>query len=536
MIYLDFETRSESDLKAGPWAYAGHTSTEVLCCCWAIDDGPVNLWHCAHPLIGIEASGPPTELIKAVWDGHILEAHNASFERAIILNTWPWGLLLAKAVKPAERWRCSAAIAASFNLPRALGKAASALRLDQKKDAAGHRLMLRLCKPNKHGGWDESPEDMETLWAYCAQDVATERAVSQSLLPLMREEQEVWQVDCKMNERGVAIDTDFARAALRLVEIEKSQLNSEVEVLTGGVVEKATQRARLVTWVNSRGVKLPNTQVLTIEDILKKHKQLPEDVQRVLEICTIVGKTSVKKYSVALNSRSSGDRLRNTQLFYGANTGRWSGKGVQPHNLPRGLSPEGCEQIKEDATSLDYEGFTALHGDCTNTLSKALRGLFIAPPGKALFVADYSSIEARVLFWLAGEEAALDLYRGGADLYVDMACSIYKCSPSEVNTERRWLAKQAVLGLGYGMGAAAFQKRCAEGHVDLPLKLCKGVVNIYRKEKYPTVVSLWARLEQAAIKAAQGTPTIVDKLHWFMRGRSTWPSAQRFWKAAAPIP
>ena len=550
MIHLDFETRSEANInRVGSWAYAEHPSTEVMCASWAIDDGPIRLWHRAHP--GIRGSDPPEELLDEIFLGETLEAHNANFERAIMLVTWPrefsWARPASRDVVDPGRWRCSAAAAASFALPRALGGAAEALRLDVEKDRAGQQLMWIMSKPrpeNQGGGWNEDPDDLLRLWEYCRNDVRTEREISRAIRPLSDAEQALWEADCRMNERGVTFDAEYARSALRLIEEEKRVLNSEVERLTDGVVERATQRARVISWTEGRGVSLPDTKARTIKDMLAPMQKetdshfleslrhatgdrqveahLPPDVARVLEIMTVVNKTSVKKFSVALEGESSGARLRNTQMFHGANTGRWSGKGIQPHNFPRGLGPGGCEAMRQDAVSMDYEDFILLHGDVANILSKALRGIIVSPPGRELFVADYSSIEARIVFWIAGEQGALDLYAGGADLYVDMACSIYKCRPEDVDFPRRWMGKQGILGLGYNMGAMKFKQRCIEeGYIDVPIEFCKEVVSIYRQEKYPLVAEFWGKLERAAMSAVKtgGPAKAGDRLTFFMSGR-----------------
>ena len=149
IIHLDFESRSIVDLgktKCGANAYARHPSTHVLCAAYAVGDGLVDVWHRGHPFIGIKESVPPEEFIEAVIDNHEVEAHNANFERAIILNTWPrehrWAAELAKLLEDPERWQCSAAKAASFALPRSLDGAAAAL-VQALKDG-GHRHTLHV--------------------------------------------------------------------------------------------------------------------------------------------------------------------------------------------------------------------------------------------------------------------------------------------------------------------------------------------------------------------------------------------------------
>ena len=44
-LFWDLETRSAASLRlVGPWNYAAHPTTEVLCLCYAIDDGEVQTW------------------------------------------------------------------------------------------------------------------------------------------------------------------------------------------------------------------------------------------------------------------------------------------------------------------------------------------------------------------------------------------------------------------------------------------------------------------------------------------------------------
>ena len=532
MIHLDFESRSTVNLgktKCGSNAYARHPSTQVLCAAYAVDDGLVDVWHRGHPLIGVPESVPPEEFIEAVIDNHEVEAHNANFERAIILNTWPrehrWAAELAKLLEDPVRWVCSAAKAASFALPRSLDGAAAALRLDVRKDPNGKALIYLLCKPNKNGDWFEDLDKLQQLWRYCGQDVVTERAISNALLPLHPDEQRLWQADCRMNERGFFLDVFFAKMALALVAEERTKLNGEMFELTGGQVERGTQRMRIMDWSESKGVVLPNTQADTITKLLANEDPfaVPHDVEKVLSIMQVVNMTSVAKFKAALAGVCDDGRVRDTQLFHGANTGRWSGKGMQPHNFPRGVSPDGCTEVAEDSY-FDLESFEALHGSPTKKLSAAARGLIIASPGKHLFVGDYSAIEARVLCWLAGEQAALDLFASGGDVYVDMATSIYNCSPEEVDSDKRFVGKQAVLGLGYGMGMVKFQANMLTFGVDMPLEFYHMIVGIYRKEKYANVAKFWYKIEQVVEEAVRQKVKRRDAikigpLKFFMRGR-----------------
>ena len=60
-VILDFETRSEADLKkVGAWAYSEHPSTEVICACWALDDELIREW--VNPRISVAAATRLTDL------------------------------------------------------------------------------------------------------------------------------------------------------------------------------------------------------------------------------------------------------------------------------------------------------------------------------------------------------------------------------------------------------------------------------------------------------------------------------------------
>lgn len=133
-------------------------------------------------------------------------------------------------------------------------------------------------------------------------------------------------------------------------------------------------------------------------------------------------------------------------------------------------------------------------------LSHALRGAIVPTPGKLLYVADYSSIEARVVMWLAGEQHALDLFRTGADIYLDMAGDIYGRVCTKADTRERGMGKIAILGLGYQMGWSKFQSQCADAGAVIDDEFAQQVVRAYRS-KYAKIQQMWWDTEAAAIAA-----------------------------------
>jgi hypothetical protein len=64
-----------------------------------------------------------------------------------------------------------------------------------------------------------------------------------------------------------------------------------------------------------------------------------------LEIRELVGSASVKKLFAMENMASRDDRLRNLMVHHGARTGRPTGEGAQPLNMPKAgpkLATCGC--------------------------------------------------------------------------------------------------------------------------------------------------------------------------------------------------
>lgn len=501
---IDFETRSAADLKkVGAWLYAKHATTEILCLAYKLPGwSKPKLWHCAHSDLDIEESPAPKELFAWIRQGGLVEAHNAGFEQAVWLHVceamgWP--------SIEFKQWRCSAAKASAVALPRALEDAAIALKLAEQKDPRGKVLVRKYCKPKKLTKdekllwgddaiiFNEDAEGLQELWAYCVQDVVTEEALSETIADLSPEELKVWQITQAMNWRGVQIDVELCHAALKLAGKAKRKANLELEALTG--IPSGTQRAELKTWLATKGgFTIEDTKAKTIEWYLERKRDLDgkpisAESLRVLQIIKEVNRTSTNKYKRMLQCVDTDGRARENLVYCGAErTGRFAGRGIQLHNLPKGRftgplpkkpaadAPgwkwdryvAALENQMDDAVEAiktgDLEWCECFYGDVMNLIASCLRGCIIAPPGKDLMIADYASIEARCILWLAGATAALEVFNGGGDIYCDMASGIYGHEVTKKNarvisssgaTERDF-GKVAILGLGYGMGWVKF--------------------------------------------------------------------------------
>src|SRR6202044_4001949 len=124
-----------------------------------------------------------------------------------------------------------------------------------------------------------------------------------------------------------------------------------------------------------------------------------------------------------------------------------------------------------------------------------------------LLSGDFAGIQARVVLGLAGQFDKLALMASGADVYIDMACDIFKMPKPTTKEEikrfklehmrERQFGKNSVLGLGFQMGWRKFQFKYAQEEGD---EFCENIVNTYRREWAPKVPKLWEGLEEAALE------------------------------------
>lgn len=485
MITLDFETRSHADLKkVGAWMYSKHPSTEVLCLKWKMN-GESGFYHCAHPWT--EASPPPTRLFELIAEGYKVEAHNAMFEfciwRHVCVQKMGW-----PEVRDSQ-WSCSAAKAAANCVPRSLDGAGNAVGAVVVKDTdKGKRVLTKVSRPAKptkaepDRKWHEKQDDILELWDYNNTDVDAEEALSKMLMSLSDKEHKVWVMDQRMNRRGVACDTEGCKKAIVLATKHTERLNNVVYGLTQEAVDRATKRDKVLEWLHSRGHHhIVDTTAETLDHEIWKMERAdvyPTE-RRVMEIVKEVGRTSTKKYGAMLAMSDVDHRIRDTMMYHGASTGRWAGKGIQPHNYPRAC-PKNMEfawdVIHMDDPDMALEVIETIYGDVMKFLSSTLRGALWAPRGRRLYCADYSAIEARVTLWMAGDEDGLDIFRRGEDIYVDMASTIYGRILTKENEEERQLGKQAILGLGFGMGFIKFLITCRGYNMKFPQSLIDAIV------------------------------------------------------------
>lgn len=527
LLHIDFETRSVVDLKStGIDVYASHPSTDIVCMAYAFDDGPVCLIVRGEPL--------PKAVETHVLLGGMIAAHNVTFEKYIWNNVcvpkYGWPKLNT------EQLKCTMAMAYSMAIPGSLEKAAAAMGITKQKDMAGSRVMLQVAQPRgfKPDGspiWWDDAEKLKRVYDYCKQDVEVERELDKRLFDLSSRERALWLLDQKINDRGVRVDIEAVDRTIKIVEFEQERLNAEMKRITKGAVSMCTATGQLTDWIRWQGVETEGVAKADVTALLN-NPDLPNDVRRALELRREAAKSSTAKLQAMKNRASSDGRIRGMFQYHGANTGRWAGRGVQLHNLPRPSVPQdeiewAFSVINKYPTEKARDLFEINYGSALNVVSDCLRGFLVPSEGKSFATVDFSAIEARVLAWLAGEEQVLEVFRTGEDIYKFEAANIYSKPYSEITKEQRQIGKVAVLALGYQGGKGAFQVM-AKGYGVKVTDDQAETIKIAWREKRPKTVRYWYDVEASAISAVKnpGTKTKAGpkgrEVHYVVKGSFLW--------------
>lgn len=452
-LHFDIETHSVADLrKVGAYKYFEHEHTGVWCAAYAVDDDDVKMWH---------PDLDDADVKHAIKHADHVYAHNANFERLGFRHVL--GPRHGFPVPGDEDFRCTMAMAFAMALPGSLEGAAAALGLPDQKDMAGNRVMKQLARPRRMEGgkpvWWDTPEKFEKLYAYCMKDVEVERGLHERLLPLRPQEQRVYFMDQRINDRGVMIDHKLAGKSLAVVEATIARLNDEMHDVTGGEVSRVTNTGQLNTWLNANGVDCRSLAKDQLDELLAL--DLPDKCRRALELRKEGAKTSTAKINKMMEMRCADGRMRGNLQYHGANTGRWAARGAQLQNLPRPEAKDVTQVVRAVATG-DADWVEMMCGNPMQAVADSVRGHIVAPKGRKIIAADFSQIEARVLPWLAGAEGVLDTFRKDEDIYCKAASGIFgKPINKDDHSNERQVGKVSVLSLGYQGGARAFANMAA---------------------------------------------------------------------------
>lgn len=482
----------------------------------------------------------PGAVRRALTDPAVIKtAFNAAFERTCLAK-------FCGAPMPPEQWEDTMILCAVCGLPMSLSGAGAALGVpeDKAKDARGKALIRWFCKPRKPpkgrpGCTRNLPEDFPEKWEifreYNRQDVEAERALRNRLGRFVpdRAEHDAWCLDQRINDRGVRVDLTLARSAMEMDERYKAELTQQAIKLTG--LQNPNSVLQVKGWLmEQEGVEVPSLNKKVVADVTAKLST--DKARQFMALRSELARSSTKKYEAMVGSACADGHARGCFQFYGAGrTGRWAGRRVQFQNMSKNKSPD-IRAMRELVRAGDYEGIITLYGGTASVLSELVRTALVPEEGHRFIVCDYSAIEARMLSWIAGEEWALEEFRGDGLIYEATGARMFGVPKLSIakggeNHHLRQAAKTAELACGYGGGMGAMKAFGAD-KLGMSDEEIVNAVDLWRSA-HPQVRRLWRDLEKAAVRCVvRGTPTRseVGNIRFDMEQGTLWmrlPSGRR---------
>lgn len=395
-------------------------------------------------------------------------SHNALFDMCIL--AWRYGFIPDLMVDTMSMAR---ACLFAFTGKVSLEAIADYLKLPPKGDAIKHVSGMRAADIKAKGLWD-------TYIAYAKHDAVLCEQIFLYLARLFpREEYTVMDmvIRCAVLPR-FELDLDLLAQHKADIERQKRELlwrcglSSRIELLSNEKFAGAlrllgieppmkvspTTGAETYAFAKSDPAMIelaehPSPQVQALVAARVGHKSTLEETrtQRLLNIALLDG----------LNGRAP-IPLR----YSGAHTHRFSGEWkMNAQNWPRNtLNAEGKKEPGK------------------------LRRAHKAAAGYRVVKCDAAQIEARVAAWLVGQSDLVEAFRKGEDIYSDFAeKDIYHYPVNKKTPDERFVGKNAILALGFQVGAQKFRKELAAksfvtlGHsIVLDLPVCMDIVSAYR--------------------------------------------------------
>lgn len=495
-INIDIETFSSINIsKSRVYKYVESEDFEVLLFAYSIDGGKTEIVDIAS---GEKLS---EDIIQALLDDNVIKwAFNAQFER-ICLSRF---LKLTKGtyLNP-KSWRCTMIWSAYMGLPFSLEGVGKVLGLEKQKLIEGKDLIKYFCvpcTPTKSNGFRNRnfPYHDKIKWeafkTYNIRDVDTEKEIQCKLMkfPVPDFIWEEYNLDQEINDRGIKVDLDFVERVIALDDKVRTKLMSELQILTE--LENPNSVVQLKGWLSEQGVETESLDKKSVKELVKVTKG---EVSKALALRMQLSKSSIKKYQAMKDVACEDNRCRGMFQFLGANrTGRFSGRNVQLQNLPRNTMKELFE-VRSIIKNRNGDILELLYDNVPDILSQLIRTAFVPKENMKFYVADFSSIEARVIAWLAGETWREELFKKGGDIYCMSASQMFGVPVVKhgINGDLRQKGKIAELACGYGGSVGALT---AMGALDMGLKEdeLKPLVLSWR-EANQNIVALWWTVDKA---------------------------------------
>ncbi len=465
-VFVDFETATTKDYslaRCSSRAYIEDPRFDVLSVAVAVGMGPIRVFHKLASPGGAVVDG--LAVIKAALEaGAWLVCHNTGFD-ALILKL-RFGI-------EAQHVFDTIGYAAYLRLGTSLANLARHLGLRKFDAPAFDEASLR------------SASSLEAFARYNAADVMiVRRAFSAACHDQTFPAAEFATLDITQRNNLVGLRLDLARVDTVARELADARDLVLADLAARWPVDttKLNSTKVIMAFIESTFGIRPSCLRKDDPELLGAAAENP----RLAEFLRARDKVrTLGKYAKLVTGYARvGPRVYSPLRYNGAHTGRFSGSGkdcdrVNIHNLPK------SQKAAHPAVG-------------------AIRTLVVPEAGKNFVAADLSTIEPRVIAALAGEEAMSRMFRQREDIYIWLASLVFpgvRVVKNGENDNLRKLCKEAVLGLGFGMGLDKFRERVRvadSGATDADIKK---VFDTYRST-FPGIASLrrafWSAFRRAA--------------------------------------
>lgn len=430
---------------------------------------------------GLEAA---RELLRAQRDaGATVVAHNMNFE-SMILNR-RWGIRFRRMFDTAGYARFLGIGASLANVARWLGYEKLDAPPFDRKSLLDRTLLAKMA-------------------TYCMADVALCReafvhAIENPCLPDV--EFDVLNHTAHINLHGVHLG---AEQVMNLLEILRVRRDAELETFARSYpfdTSNINKSKRVIAFIRERfGV--------SMQSLDRKKDDFAKAIDGGGDLAAfLMGRARLQALSKAVKKAMAyaaipGGRAYGVLRYCGAHTGRFSAGG-------------------RDAEKVNLHGL-GKGNELLNLPELGLERTVIVPEEGYLFcAADLSTIEARVVAWLAGETELLERFRSGDDVYAWFAGLIFPgivIDKKGPNKHLRALGKEAVLGLGFGMGLRTFIRQVRAKQIACDVADIERAYATYQSS-FPRIIALRKGLMKAFGRARAGWP--VESTLWKMRCSDT---------------
>jgi DNA polymerase len=444
-----------------------------------VNDGPI-VW------VSGDYNCIKAHLDSLPWHNHLLLAQNTAFDGAIL--NWIYGIKPVGYLDTQSMANALHGVSESSSLANLARLYGETDKGDDTKWAIGKRRL------------DFTPQELAAYGEYCKHDTELTYNIFHKMLPAFpKAELRVIDLTIRMFCQP-QLELDEALLTEDLVNIKRVKRESleklvallkptpqtlEILIRDGekGVQEwvktQVMSNPKFAELLKAQGVE-PPTKVSartgkTAWAFAKTDEGLTDLLDHENPIVSTLVSTRLENKSTIGETRTEsfiGVAKRGTYPFSLSYSGakithRWSGKDLNPQNLPRG-----------------------------STLRKAI----MAPAGYTLVVADSSAIELRSGLWLAGELDAVQKLRIGIDLYKEFASESFNIPYESIakTSDERFIGKQGQLSLLYQTGENKLQGTIriqSKGKITIPLAEAARLKCLYR-DKYRYVVDAWDIGEQ----------------------------------------